>query len=137
MKKLLAFAVTIFIVFAVAAQTTHHKIVFDLASADTSDHSSVLRQFNNVLREAPDTELEVVCHGKAIYMLVKDSSSFEARMKELKGKAKVSFKICNNSMRRYGVTAAQLFPFAEVVPVSILELSEKQQQGWSYIRAGH
>ena len=137
MKKFIAFAIAIMLVSIANAQTTHHKIVFDLASADTSDHSSVLRQFNNVLREAPDTELEVVCHGKAIYMLVKDSSSFEARMKDLKGRAKVTFKICNNSMRRYGVTAAQLFPFAEIVPVSILELSEKQQQGWSYIRSGH
>jgi intracellular sulfur oxidation DsrE/DsrF family protein len=26
---------------------------------------------------------------------------------------------------------------AEIVPVAILELSEKQMKGWSYIKAGH
>ena len=137
MKKFLITAVVLFSYFIVSAQTKNHKIIFDLSSSDTSDYSSVIRQFNNILREAPDTELEVVCHGKAIYMMVKDSTAFEARMKDLKGKAKVYFKVCNNSMKRYGVTAAQLVPLAEVVPVSILELSEKQQQGWSYIRTGH
>lgn len=137
MKKFLITTVVLFSFFVVSAQTKNHKIVYDLSSSDTADYSTVIRQFNNILRIAPDAELEVVCHGKAIFMMVKDSTAFEERMKELKTKAKVYFKVCNNSMRRYGVTPAQLVSLAEVVPVAILELSDKQQQGWSYIRVGH
>ena len=57
-------------------------------------------------------------------------------MKDLQSKAKVSFKVCANSMKRLGIDKSQLIGIAEVVPVAILELSSKQQQGWSYIWGG-
>jgi uncharacterized protein len=119
------------------AQKASYKIVYDLVSSDTADHSTVLRQFNNILKEAPGAELEVVCHGQAVYMLVAEKAFFESRMKELLSKGKVSFKICANSMRRFGIDKSQLIPIAEIVPVAILELASKQQDGWSYIKAGH
>lgn len=119
------------------AQKSSYKIVYDLVSSDTADHSTVLRQFNNILKEAPEAELEVVCHGQAVYMLVIGKVFFENRMKELQSKGKVSFKICANSMRRFGIDKSQLISLAEIVPVAILELASKQQEGWSYIKAGH
>jgi intracellular sulfur oxidation DsrE/DsrF family protein len=124
-------------VFAVMAQPIQHRIVYDLVSADTADHAAVLRQFNNVLNAAPDAELELVCHGPAIYMFVQEKMVFEDRVKTLMQKGKVYFRVCANSMKRLGVEKQQLSSMAEIVPVAILELSEKQQKGWSYIRAGH
>lgn len=121
----------------VQAQKSSYKIVYDLVSSDTADHSTVLRQFNNILKEAPGAELEVVCHGQAVYMLVAEKAFFESRMKDLQGKGKVSFKVCANSMKRLGVDKSQLLTIAEIVPVAILELASKQQEGWSYIKAGH
>jgi intracellular sulfur oxidation DsrE/DsrF family protein len=121
----------------VDAQTDHQKIVFDLNNADTAAHSSVLRNFNNVLKAAPDTELELVCHGAAINMFVKDKFYFEEKIKELKAKGKVSFKVCANSMKRLNVDKSQLSNLAEIVPVAILELASKQKEGWSYIKAGN
>ena len=114
----------------------NHKIVYDLNSGDTATQFKVLRQFGNILREAPDTELEVVCHGFAVNMMVKGKATYETQMKDLQGKAKVSFKVCANSMKRLNIDKSQLISIAEVVPVAILELSSKQQQGWSYIWAG-
>ena len=64
----------------VNAQTEHQKIIFDLNSGDTAAHSTVLRQFTNVLKAAPDTELELVCHGQAINMFVKDKLYLEEKM---------------------------------------------------------
>lgn len=119
------------------SQSGHFKIVYDLVSADTADHSAVLRQFNNILKAAPDAELEVVCHGPAIYMMVKQKVFFEERMAALKSTGRVSYKVCANSLRRLGVDKSELIVLAEVVPVAILEIAEKQQQGWSYIKAGH
>lgn len=119
------------------AQKSSYKIVYDLVSSDTADHSTVLRQFNNILKEAPGAELEVVCHGQAVFMLIAEKAFFESRMKELQSKGKVSFRVCANSMKRLGVDKSQLLPIAEVVPVAILELASKQQEGWSYIKAGH
>lgn len=134
-KGLLILVSTMFVVIAVSAQ--QHKIVYDLASDDTAVHAVVLRQFNNVLKAAPDTELEVVCHGTAPYMLVSGKAFFENAMKELQLKGKVHFKVCANSLRRLGIDKSQLLTLAEIVPVAILELSDKQKQGWTYIKAGH
>jgi uncharacterized protein len=119
------------------SQNKQHKIVFDLNSGDTAIQSSVLRQFNNVLKAAPNAQLEVVCHGPAVYMLVKSKVFFEERMNEVKGNGAVSFKVCANSMKRLNVDKSELISLAEIVPVAILELSEKQMKGWSYIKAGN
>jgi len=49
----------------------------------------------------------------------------------------VNFAVCNNSMRRLQVDASRLVPGVTVVPVAILELVKKQEEGWSYIKAGY
>jgi uncharacterized protein len=137
MQKL--FLITVFFISAtsVIAQNKQYKIVFDLNSSDTAVQSSVLRQFNNVLKAAPDAQLEVVCHGPAVYMLVKTKVFFEEKMNELKGKGNVTFKVCANSMKRLNVDKSELIALAEIVPVAVLELSDKQMKGWSYIKAGN
>ena len=136
MQKLLFIFAMIFSIGTLSAQTKH-KIVFDFAGADTAAHNGILRQLNNVLREAPDAELEVVCHGAAVFMMVKDKTLVEEKMKELMKKGSVSFKVCANSMRMRGVDKSQLISLAEIVPVAMLELAKKQEEGWSYIWAGH
>ena len=139
-KTMYKFFLTPFILFIVTsanAQTEQQKIVFDLNSADTAAHSTVLRQFTNVLKAAPDTELELVCHGQAVNMFIKDKFYFEEKIKELKSKAKVNFKVCANSLRRYNIDKSLVSDWAEIVPVAMLELSSKQKLGWSYIKAGN
>ena len=132
------FFIIAFVIFASAAmaQNKQYKIVFDLSSSDTAVQSTVLRQFNNVLKVAPDSQLEVVCHGSAVFMLVKSKVLFEEKMNELKSKGNVTFKICANSMKRANVDKSELISLAEIVPVAILELSAKEMDGWSYIKAG-
>lgn len=137
MNKLFLAFIFLTVVIDLEAQSEQQKIVYDLNSNDTAVHSTVLRQFNNVLKAAPETELELVCHGQAIYMLVKDKLYFEEKIKELKAKGKVSFKVCANSLKRMNVDQSQVSNLAEIVPVAILELATKQKQGWSYIKAGN
>jgi uncharacterized protein len=137
MKKIFFLWALFTISASIFAQNRQYKIVYDLVSNDTADHSAVLRQFNNILRAAPDAQLEVVCHGQAVYMLVKNKVFFEEKMNELKTKGKVTFKVCANSMKRLNIDKTELISLAEIVPVAILELSGKQMEGWSYIKAGH
>lgn len=137
MNKFVLSLVLVIAISGLNAQSEKHKIVFDLNDGDTAAHSTVLRQFTNVLKAAPDTELELVCHGKAVNMFVKDKVYFEEKIKELKGKGNVSYKICANSLRRYNIDKSQVSDLAEIVPVAMLELSAKQKEGWSYIKAGN
>ena len=121
----------------VRAQAVHHRILFDFVSSDTADQSAIIRQFNNVLNASPDAELELVCHGPAVFAFVKDKMNFEDRFRALTQKGKVYYRVCANSMKRLGIVKEQLSPLVEVVPVAILEMSDKQQQGWAYIKSGH
>ncbi|MFZ9662005.1 MAG: DsrE family protein [Chitinophagaceae bacterium] len=133
-KKL--FIAIVSILFTANAFAQQQKIVWDLSAKDTADQSSVLRQINNVLTAAADTKIEVVFHGEAITTLAKDQTFFAAKIADYTAKG-VIFAACNNSMKRKGIKAEELLPGVVVVPVSILEMAKKQQEGWSYIKAGH
>lgn len=133
---LLAVTLAIASVASAHAQKKEHKVVFEITSSDTADHRTVLRQINNVLKDVPNTRVEVVCHGAAIFMLVKDKTVLGEMMQDLKTK-NVSFAACNNSMRKNNLTPDQLVPVANVVPNGVMEVVTKEEEGWSYIKAGH
>jgi intracellular sulfur oxidation DsrE/DsrF family protein len=112
------------------------RIVWDMSARDTAEHSAIFRQVNNVLTSDPAARIEVVFHGNAIWVLTKDSSVHAQRIQKDLQRG-VIFAACNNSMRRLKVDASQLLPGITVVPVAMIELARKQQEGWSYLKAGH
>jgi uncharacterized protein len=122
--------------FSASAQNKNQKIVFDFVKADTADFRIMVAQINNVLKEAPYTTVEVVCSGLGLQMLVTDKTNMAKDMEEIQKVFNVSFVACANTMRRLKVDKSRLLPFAKIVPVAILELSYRQQEGWSYIKAG-
>ncbi len=119
------------------AQEKEHKIVFDMSGSDTADHSAVIRQVNNILKSSPQTKVEVVFHGQAVYALVKDKSTVQDKIDDLVNNKHVVIAACNNSLNRLKLTKDNLISSAVVVPVAMLELMDKQEKGWSYIKAGH
>jgi hypothetical protein len=137
MKYLMVSLVAVLLICNVQAQSKTYKIVFDMASSDTADHSSIIKQVNNVLKNAPGSSIEIVFHGKAVYALVKNSTTLKDRLDDLVNNKGVTLAACNNSMNRYNITKEDLIPSAIVVPVAMIELADKQEKGWSYIRAGH
>ncbi len=112
-------------------------MVFEITSTDTADYRGVLRSVNNVLNDAPGTKVEVVCHGPAIFMLVKEKTNVSDIMQELQTKKGVVFAACANSMRKNNLDKTQLVAVATVVPNGVLELVTKQEDGWGYIKSGH
>ena len=130
----------LFIFLALALMTkevkSQQKIVWEIASGDTSVQRMLYRQINNVLNAAPDTKIELVYHGQAIYALLRDTGFFKTEMMEVQ-KRGITMIACNNSLRNRGIDPSRLITNASIVPVAILEISKKQSEGWSYIKAGH
>jgi intracellular sulfur oxidation DsrE/DsrF family protein len=118
------------------AQSKQHKIVFEITTPDTAQQRTMLRQINNVAKDAAGTKIEVVCHGQAIFMLVKEKTVLLPMMEELKNKQGVGFAACNNSMRKNNIESSQLVPVANIVPNGVMEVVSKEEDGWSYIKAG-
>ena len=114
-----------------------HRVVFEITSADSADYRGVLRSVNNVLKDAPGTKIEIVCHGPAIFMLVKEKTALSDIMQELQSKQGVAFAACANSMRKNNLDKSQLVAVATIVPNGVMEVVSKQEDGWSYIRSGH
>jgi len=134
--KYLFIVVAFFISFIGYAQDKKLKVVWDVSDGDTTTTAGVFRQINNALVLVPDLQIEVVFHGPAVYMLVKDSTVFISRIKLAKEKG-VLLSACNNSMKRFKIDPSQLVEESVIVPSAVVELIRKQSEGWSYLKAGH
>ena len=136
MKKQFSLVLVTILFYFTATAQNNQKIVFDFVKADTADFRVMVLQIKNVLKEDPNTAMEVVCYGPGLMMLVSDKTNVSKEMEELQKSPNVIFAACANTMRRLKVEKSQLGSFATIVPVAMLELSKRQQEGWSYIKAG-
>jgi intracellular sulfur oxidation DsrE/DsrF family protein len=113
-----------------------HKIVWEMPSGDTAQQRVLFRQVNNVLAAAPDTKIEIVFHGNAVWGLLKDSGYFKEQIIGFHKKG-VVMAVCNNALKVRNIKTDRVISEATIVPVAILELVEKQEEGWSYIKAAN
>jgi intracellular sulfur oxidation DsrE/DsrF family protein len=116
--------------------TVKHKIVMQLTSSDTLVHKGLLKQLNNLHEGWGDSvEIEVVCHGPGIEFLMKGNTQNMNKINNLKDK-KIRFVACENTLKEKKIDKNKLMPNLEYVLMGIAEIVEKQEQGWSYIKAG-
>ena len=134
-KAFLLIAASIYTCF-VFAQSNQYKIIFDFTKADTASFATVIRHARNVLSASANAQIEIVCHGPGLDLLLKDKSTVQKEIVEL-DKQKVVFAACEATMKRRGIIKEQLVQQAIMVPSAILEIALKQQQGWSYIKEGY
>ncbi|HRI27255.1 MAG TPA: DsrE family protein [Chitinophagales bacterium] len=143
MKNLLLLLVFMLPAFALHAQETakpevdktKYKIVFQLVSEDTLAHKGLVRQITNTLNAAPNSKIEVVCHGPGINLLVEGKTTQAKKIKELTEQG-VLFVACENTLKERKVEKSQILKVAGFVPAGIVEIVKKQNKGWAYIKAG-
>jgi intracellular sulfur oxidation DsrE/DsrF family protein len=119
----------------VAIETRQHKIVFQLTTDDTLAHKSLMKQLNNITSVAPDTKIEVVCHGPGLSMLMKEKSIVREKIQQLK-KKNIEFAACEFSMSEKNIPKEKIISEAVFVKAGIIEIVTRQEQGWSYIKSG-
>jgi intracellular sulfur oxidation DsrE/DsrF family protein len=113
-----------------------HNIVIQLNTADTSAWSSTIGNIKNIQKAWPNhLHIEVVVHGKAINLLVKDKTYFANDIAGLT-KEGIVFSACENTMRKYKIEKSELLIEAKTVPSGVVEVILKQEQGWRYLKAG-
>ena len=117
------------------AQQKQHKIVFDFSKGDTASFATMMRQANGIMKAAPNSQLEIVCHGPGLNLILKEKTTVQQEIQELQ-KLNVVFAACEGTMRRMGIDKGQLLPQVVPVPLASLEISSREQEGWSYIKAG-
>ncbi|MBK7309399.1 MAG: DsrE family protein [Sphingobacteriaceae bacterium] len=142
-KVIIAVLILVVNVFALNSQTPNskeinpeHKIIFQLTSGDTTAHKQLMKQFNNILSVSPTTKIEVVCHGAGLDMLVTGKTIVEGKIKLLADKG-VVFNACEFSIKERKEDRSKIVSAAGFVAAGIIEIVSKQEQGWSYIKAGN
>lgn len=114
-----------------------HLIIMQLTSGDVGVHKSLTKQLNNLKNGWGDSvEIEVVCHGPGIDFIVAEKTIFKSEIYQLKKKG-VVFVACENTMREKQIPREAILPDMHFVQMGIGEIVIKQEQGWSYIKAGN
>ena len=115
--------------------TRQHRIVMQLTSGDTLVHKNLMKQFKNMLEASPTLKLEVVCHGPGMDLLMSDRSIVAGKVKEFAGKG-ITFLACDNTIRERQLDPTKVLSEAGHVKAGIIHIVERQEDGWSYIKAG-
>lgn len=113
------------------------KIVFDITSKDTLTHQAVIRHVTGMAKSYPDSKFEVIIYGGAISMVTQGKSTVAKSVQQLGANPSIAFKVCELTMKRHQVTNEQLLPGVKVVPDAILEIVNRQGEGWGYIKEAH
>lgn len=113
-----------------------HRVIFQVTKGENSDQQQVIGQLNNILRALPNAEIEVICHGTALPLVLHAESQVAAGVTDLLGRG-VVFAACENTMRRAKASKEDLISGVITVPSALAEIILKQEQGWAYIKAGN
>lgn len=114
------------------------KIIFHID--EPNKWPMVLENLKNVLNNAKEKnveyQLEVLAHSMAVFQL----RELIARNTHLldqfieNAEAGVVFAVCNNSLNKFNIAKDELFSFCKIVPAGVIELAEKQTEGYVYIK---
>ena len=110
------------------------KVIFQVSDADPKKWNLTLNNVKNVQADLGkgNTEIEIVAYGPGIGML-KLESEVGNRVTEAVG-AGVKIVACENTMIGQKLTKEDMLANIGYVKAGVVELMQKQQQGFSYIR---
>lgn len=111
------------------------RVVFQLSTPDTAAHRSLTRQLHNLLDGLPKAQVEVVVHNKGITMLHAQKTTLATELQALKARG-VTFVACEQTLKQQKIEKSEILPLAGFVPRGLVEVIQKQEEGWAYIKAG-
>jgi intracellular sulfur oxidation DsrE/DsrF family protein len=113
-----------------------HKVVIQLTSGDTLAWKGVLKNISHLYDTWGDkVQIELVAHGHGVEFLVNGKTTQEAKIGEL-AKRGVQFRACENSLKDRKLTKQDVIGAAGTVPSGVAEVVMKEEDGWSYLKAG-
>ena len=138
-----ALAVAMFALFLVAGVASAQsqqpagaksKVVMQVSDGDAAKWNLALNNAKNLQADlgAANVDIEIVAYGPGIGMLKADSV-VGTRVDEALG-AGVKVVACENTMRGQKLTKPDMLTGVGYVSAGVVEIMQKQQQGWAYIR---
>lgn len=109
-------------------------VVVQISDNDPAKWDMALINVKNLRKEFPaeSMDIEIVAYGPGLEMFKKDTP-LEQRLDEA-ARAGVKLLACANTMEATRTSREQLNPSVAVVKAGVVEIMQKQEQGYSYIR---
>lgn len=117
-----------------AATAPANRIVIQVSDNDPGKWNLALNNAKNIQTDlgAANVAIEIVAYGPGINMLKMDSA-VGGRVDEALASG-VKVVACENTMRGAKLTKPDMLDKITYVPAGVVELMQKQQQGWAYLR---
>jgi len=109
------------------------KVVVHINFIDSERQKHGLKNMANILKEVKGAEIEVVCHGGGIGLVVKDKSDHADEVARLV-KEGVRFAACENTLRDKSIPKESLLAGVTTVPSGAVEVIRKQSEGYGYFK---
>jgi len=128
-----------------AAETGRgHRVVFQVDTADPATMNLTLNNATNVVdhyrAKNEAVEIDIVAFGQGLAMYRADKSTVADRIAHFAESgfpSKIQFSACNNTktaMEKAEGHPIPLLPQVTIVPSGVVQIMERQEQGWSYVR---
>ncbi|MFN4234307.1 MAG: DsrE family protein [Bacteroidia bacterium] len=115
--------------------TKEHKVVMQLTTGDTLAYRALVKQLGNMTKIWPNAKIEVIIHNKGIAMMKKESSNVAEEITALSKKG-VRFVVCEFTMEQMKLEKSQILNDAFYTPYGLIAIVTKQEEGYSYLKAG-
>jgi intracellular sulfur oxidation DsrE/DsrF family protein len=117
----------------IASRQVQTKVVFQVSDNDPGKWNLVLNNAANAQKELGAALVaEIVAYGPGISMLESDSAV--AKRIESALSSGIRIVACENTMKALKLTRNEMLPGIGYVAAGVVELIERQQQGYAYIR---
>ncbi len=119
---------------APAATEGAHKLVIQISDADPAKWNLALNNARNVQADLgrDKVAIEIVAYGPGIGMLKMDSVAGTRVAEAIDAGVRVF--ACENTMTNQKLVRADMLPRIAYVPSGVVQLMQRQQQGYAYIR---
>ena len=131
-------ALSLAVAMAVPAQapqvSVRPKVVLQMSESDPAKWNLALNNAKNIQTDlgAANVDVELVAYGPGIGMLKADSIVGNRVDEALAAGVKVV--ACENTMRAQKLTQGDMLGKISYVQAGVVEIMQRQQQGWAYIR---
>jgi intracellular sulfur oxidation DsrE/DsrF family protein len=119
---------------AADAPTPRNRVVMQVSDNDLGKWNLALNNARNLQADlgARNVEIEIVAYGPGIGMLKAESVVGNRVTEALASGVKVS--ACENTMHGQKLEKKDMLEGIGYVPAGVVEIMQKQQQGWAYLR---
>lgn len=117
--------------FTAAHANDKQGVVIQVSDNDPAKWNLTMNVVKNLQAAMKDVNIEVVVFGPGINML-KFDSEVANRLDQAK-KDGVEVKACQNTMKAQKLTEKDMHPSVGYVPAGVVEIVQKQKQGWGYV----